>query len=117
MLEFYIKVYVYVYSVSAYLMLLNVLLVRLFVFSSVCDSPECFCWSGGFLFGGKPSWSFVVGASVTSAVLTSRMQGVLCATISPKQLHKKSRTALEWTADSFITTTCTPDDGRLGRNM
>jgi hypothetical protein len=30
------------------------------------------------------------------------------------QLHKKSRTALQWAADSFITTTCTPDDGRLG---
>jgi hypothetical protein len=32
-------------------------------------------------------------------------------------LYLKSRTALQWAADSFITTTCTPDDGRLGRNL
>jgi hypothetical protein len=25
--------------------------------------------------------------------------------------------ALQWAADSLITSTCTPDDGRLGRNI
>jgi hypothetical protein len=38
-------------------------------------------------------------------------------TQNPRQLRRESRTALQWTADSFITTTCTPDDGRLVRNI
>jgi hypothetical protein len=34
-----------------------------------------------------------------------------------RQLRKKSKTALEWAADSLIITTSTPDNGQLGRNM
>jgi hypothetical protein len=60
----------------------------------VCGCPERLCWSGGFLFGGQPSWSIVVGVSVTSAVLIPGMQGVVCATISSRQLLKESRTAV-----------------------
>jgi hypothetical protein len=39
-----------------------------------------------------------------------------CSANNQRQLHKKSRRALQWAAGSFIVTTCTPDDGQLGRN-
>jgi hypothetical protein len=40
--EFYSKVHICVYSVSAYLMLLTVLLGCWFFFRSVCGCPDCF---------------------------------------------------------------------------
>jgi hypothetical protein len=45
----------------------------------VCGCPECFCWSRTFLLVGRPSWPFVVVASVKLAVLIPWMHGVLCA--------------------------------------
>jgi hypothetical protein len=44
--------------------------------------PEYFCWSGSFLFGGQPSWSFVVGVSVTSAMLIPRVQCINTADVT-----------------------------------
>jgi hypothetical protein len=34
-----------------------------------------------------------------------------------RQLHERNKTALQCAVDSFITTTCTPEECRLGRNV
>jgi hypothetical protein len=76
-IEFYFKVRIYVSLVSAYNVM--VLLVCWFIFGLVSVCPECFCWSWSLLFGGWPLWSFMVGVSVASAMLISRIQGMFYA--------------------------------------
>jgi hypothetical protein len=48
-------------SISLYMMFLTVLLVCWFKYGSVCGYPECLCWGGNLVYGGRPSRSFVVG--------------------------------------------------------
>jgi hypothetical protein len=135
--EFYFKLHVYVYSVSAYLMLLTVLLVGRFIFGSMCGCPEFFLlerklvvWRSAIMvICGRcfrevscvDTWAvgrvvccylvFVSCSALNTGLCESFICKVsllilymwhfsvmykcfLCVLISPRRLHKKSRTTL-----------------------
>jgi hypothetical protein len=47
----------------------TVLLVCWFKYGSVCGCPECLCWGGNLVYGGRLSRSFVVGFCAVGCVV------------------------------------------------
>jgi hypothetical protein len=74
------------------------------------------CWRNLLLTVIMLCFSYVVALDSRLCQLTSWFIWVFLNVVS-KATKKKCRTALQWVADSFITTTSTPDDSQLGWNM